>query len=61
MGRSAHSAGTQVLSALMVGIGIAIVVRTIAEGGGALAVGILLGILFVLAGAGRLWTARRRG
>jgi hypothetical protein len=44
----------------MVVIGVAIVVRTIAAGGGALAVGILLGVLFTLAGAGRLWVARRR-
>ena len=60
MGRSAHNATTQVMSALMVVIGVAILVRTIVAGGGALAVGIVLGVLFVLAGAGRLWVARRR-
>jgi hypothetical protein len=48
------------LSALMVVVGVAIVVRTLAAGGGALAVGLLLGVLFVLAGAGRLWVTRRR-
>ena len=54
------SAATQVLSALMVLIGIAIVVRTLAEGGGALALGIILGVLFMAAGAGRLYAERRR-
>jgi hypothetical protein len=49
-----------VLSLLMVAIGVAILVRTVAAGGGALAVGILVGALFVAAGAGRLWVASRR-
>lgn len=59
MRREARRAGTQALSALMVVIGVAILVRTIAAGGGALSVGIILGALFVLAGAGRLWVSRR--
>jgi hypothetical protein len=50
---------TIVLSALMVMIGIAIIVRTVAAGGGALALGLLLGLLFVAAGAGRLYAERR--
>jgi len=50
---------TQVLSALMVVIGVAIIVRTLAAGGGALALGLLLGVLFVAAGAGRLYAERR--
>jgi len=51
---------TQVLSVLMVLIGLAIVVRTLAEGGGAAAFGVLVGLLFVAAGAGRLYAERRR-
>ena len=50
---------TRVLSALMMVIGVAIIVRTIAAGGGALALGLLLGLLFVAAGAGRLYAERR--
>jgi hypothetical protein len=50
---------TRVLSALMIVIGVAIVVRTLVEGGGALALGLLLGVLFVAAGAGRLYAERR--
>jgi hypothetical protein len=51
---------TLVLSGLMVVLGVAIVVRTLAAGGGPLAAGIVLGLLFVAAGAGRLWAERRR-
>ena len=49
------------MSLLLVGIGVAILVRTIVAGGGALAVGLVLGILFCLAGGGRLWIARKPG
>ena len=51
---------TRVLSALMIVIGVAIVVRTLAEGGGALALGLVVGVLFVAAGAGRLYAERMR-
>ena len=53
------SGATQLLSALMVLIGVAMIVRTLAAGGGAVALGLLLGVLFVAAGAGRLWAERR--
>ena len=58
-GRDVHRAGTQALSIVLLLIGIALIVRTIAAGGGAGALGIVLGVLFVAAGAGRLWVARR--
>jgi formate hydrogenlyase subunit 3/multisubunit Na+/H+ antiporter MnhD subunit len=51
---------TALLSGLMVLIGLAMIVRTVASGGGPLAVGLLMGLLFVAAGAGRLWAERRR-
>jgi hypothetical protein len=51
---------TAVLSGLMVVIGVAMVVRALSAGGGPLAVGMLMGLLFVAAGAGRLWAERRR-
>ena len=50
---------TRVLSALMMVIGVAIIVRTIAAGGGPVALGLVLGLLFVAAGAGRLYAERR--
>jgi hypothetical protein len=51
---------TALLSGLMVLLGIAMIVRTLAAGGGPVAVGIVMGVLFVAAGAGRLWVERRR-
>jgi hypothetical protein len=51
---------TLILSSVMLVLGVAMIVRTLAGGGGPLAVGILLGLLFVAAGAGRLWAERRR-
>ena len=50
---------TLLTSGLLVFLGIAIVVRTLAAGGGAGAIGVLVGILFVFAGAGRLWVLVR--
>jgi hypothetical protein len=47
------------MSTLMVLIGIALLASTIARGGGPLAIGVLLGILFVAAGAGRFYLASR--
>lgn len=46
---------TRVMSILMIVIGVVLLVRTIIAGGGALATGILIGVLFVAAGAARLY------
>jgi hypothetical protein len=43
------------MSILMVIIGIALIARTLLAGGGGLALGIILGVLFILAGAARLY------
>jgi hypothetical protein len=52
-----YRAVTQLTAALMVGLGVAMLAVTLWHGGG---VGLILGVLFVLAGAGRLWLLRRR-
>jgi hypothetical protein len=54
-GRDVHRASTLALSAAMVVIGIAMLAVTLANGGGPLALGVLLGVLFTVAGGGRLW------
>lgn len=54
-----RSSVTALLSGALVLIGVLIVARTLRAGGGILSVGIILGVLFVAAGAGRLWLARR--
>jgi len=47
-----------VFGVLAIGLGIAIVVETVAVGGGS--VGYVVGVLFVALGAGRLYLLRRR-
>jgi hypothetical protein len=55
-------ASTLLLSAAILALGVAIVVSTVARGGGPLSVGIVVGLLFCALGAGRLWmTTRSRG
>jgi multisubunit Na+/H+ antiporter MnhB subunit len=51
---------TRVMSVILIVLGIVLVIRTISAGGGAAAAGVVLGILFVLAGAGRLYLQYRR-
>jgi hypothetical protein len=46
---------SRLTSVAMVVIGIALLIRTIAAGGGALASGIVLGVLFIAAGVGRIY------
>ncbi|MDF2750238.1 MAG: hypothetical protein K0T00_1414 [Gaiellaceae bacterium] len=55
----AYGWAVAVFAVLFVGIGIALVVATAAEGGGV--VGFLLGGLFIALGAGRLALLRRGG
>ena len=50
-----------VLSLLMATIGAALIVQAADGHGGALSPRLLLGVLFIAAGAGRLYVERRRG
>jgi multisubunit Na+/H+ antiporter MnhB subunit len=54
----AYGASTRALSALILVLGLAMIVSTLGRGGGALALGVVLGAVFALIGAGRLWLAR---
>jgi hypothetical protein len=56
--RQVHRGATRVLSTAMVLIGVALLVSTLARGGGPLAIGVLFGVLFVAAGLARLYLAR---
>ncbi|HEY0417848.1 MAG TPA: hypothetical protein VGC78_15820 [Gaiellaceae bacterium] len=47
---------TQVTAVMMIALGIAMLVVTLSRGGG---VGLVIGALFVAAGAGRLWLMRK--
>jgi hypothetical protein len=59
-GDGARTLRTAVMPALMALVGIAIIVRTLAAGGGPVATGILLGVLFTAAGVMRLYAERHR-
>jgi hypothetical protein len=50
----------RVLSGLILVLGLAMIVSTLARGGG-LVLGTVLGAAFVIIGAGRLWIARATG
>jgi hypothetical protein len=54
-----HTTMTQVLSLVIAALGVALLVRTLAAGGGQ--VGILIGLLFLGLGAGRFYLSRKAG
>jgi hypothetical protein len=54
----AYLGSTLALSLLLVVLGITLIVTSVARGGGVLALGVVVGVCFVLAGAGRLWLFR---
>jgi hypothetical protein len=49
------------MSAVLLVLGVALVASALARGGGALALGVVVGTLLALLGAGRLWLARGTG
>ena len=57
--RQLYNSSTRVFSIAMIVIGVALIVRTLVAGGGAIATGIVLGVLFVLAGAARMYLQLR--
>jgi hypothetical protein len=59
-GRQVHRAGITVLSSAMVAIGIALLVEAIL-GEGTLSARLLLGVLFIAAGSGRLYIQAKKG
>ncbi len=57
--RGAYQGAVRAFSAVFVAIGVLLLITTLANGGGPLSVGFLLGLAFVLVGALRLWLATR--
>ena len=51
----AYLRSTRALSILLVLLGVALIVSALMRGGGALALGVVVGTGLALAGAGRLW------
>lgn len=57
--RNVHRQTTRLMSAILVALGAAMLVSTLAKGGGPLAYGVLMGVLFIVAGAARFWLTVR--
>jgi hypothetical protein len=58
----AYLLSSRLLGVFLCGLGVAMVVTTLARGGGPLALGVLLGVLFAFLGAARaILTYRARG
>ena len=56
--REIRRATARVLSAVMVVLGVVLLVLALARGGGPFATGVVFGVLFVAAGAARLYLER---
>ena len=54
-----YRGSVRALSLVFLTLGLVILVSTLAQGGGPLSVGFLLGVAFLLLGAARLWMSRR--
>jgi multisubunit Na+/H+ antiporter MnhB subunit len=55
-----YSQSTRVLAAAICGLGVAMIVTTLVRGGGGLALGLVVGVAFVVLGAGRFYLAGDR-
>ncbi|HXQ89807.1 MAG TPA: hypothetical protein VN733_09225 [Solirubrobacterales bacterium] len=58
-GERAYRGAVRAFSLAMVAIGLAVLVLTLANGGGPASVGFLMGIAFLVVGIGRLWLSAR--
>jgi hypothetical protein len=56
---SAYHGAVKLFSLAFAVIGVLLLVVTLANGGGPISIGFLMGILFVVVGIGRLWIARK--
>lgn len=57
--KGAYLASQRVLGGLLALLGVVMAVSTLARGGGPLALGFVVGVLFALLGVGRVWIATR--
>ena len=58
-GQRIYHGSVRALSALMAGLGVAILVTTLVAGGGPVSLGTMLGLAFIAVGVGRLWLLSR--
>ncbi|HXD54992.1 MAG TPA: hypothetical protein VN618_09600 [Solirubrobacteraceae bacterium] len=60
-GRGIHSGTTRLLSVAIIALGAIVVVQSLSESSSALAARLLIGVLMVAAGVGRLYIDIRKG
>lgn len=60
-GERIYRGAVRALSVAFIAIGLAVLVVTLAGGGGPLSFGFLIGLAFVGVGIGRLWVGERMG
>jgi hypothetical protein len=56
-----YQGSVRAFSIVFIAVGVAILVATLAAGGGPASTGVILGVLFVAVGVGRLWISRASG
>jgi hypothetical protein len=54
-----YRGSVRAFSVVFIALGLLLLASTLANGGGPLSVGVLLGVAFLAVGAGRLWIASR--
>jgi uncharacterized membrane protein len=54
-----YRGSVRLLSLVFIALGLTLLVSTLVRGGGALSIGVLLGIAFLAVGVGRLWIAAK--
>ncbi|HET8564860.1 MAG TPA: hypothetical protein VFL77_00120 [Solirubrobacterales bacterium] len=60
-GERVYRGAVRALSLAFIALGLAVLVRTLAGGGGPVSIGFLIGLAFVGIGIGRLWAGARMG
>jgi len=60
-GERVYRGAVRAFSLTFVAIGLVVLIVTLANGGGPLSLGFLMGVAFLLVGAGRLWLGSRVG
>ena len=60
-GRNTYQGAIRIFSAAFVAIGLLLLVVTLANGGGPVSIGVLLGVAFLAIGVLRFWLAGRSG
>jgi hypothetical protein len=56
-----YRGSVRAFSFVLIALGLVILISALVNGGGPLSIGVVLGIAFLVVGAGRLWVSARMG